>query len=103
MKPVKWLAAARQQMVSASAHYERERTGLGDQFVAAVRAAIGMIRRDPETGFLVGNTLRMKLVKRFPYGLVFVSRPREILLVAVHHHSQDDQYWKERFDEDDHT
>jgi hypothetical protein len=47
--------------------YERQRHGLGEDFLAAVRATLGRIQLNPELQAVVYREVRRALVRRFPY------------------------------------
>src|SRR5260221_10277949 len=54
-------------MAEAYAWYERQRLGLGEEFMGCVDAALQAILRTPEAGLVVHEHYRRKLVRRFPY------------------------------------
>jgi hypothetical protein len=83
-------------MREGASWYDERRAGLGDEFLALVDQALYAIEENPETGIAVDNQFRMKMLPRYPYGVVFRERPTRIHIVAVHHHRRDAGYWAER-------
>ena len=89
-------AEAVRDMREGASWYDERRGGLGDEFLALIDDAVHAIERSPETGVSVDDQFRMKLLPRFPYGIVFRERPNSIHIVAVHHYRRDAAYWAER-------
>lgn len=87
----------------AAAWYERQRTGLGREFLAAVDAAVQRIRQSPrrfprlETLPEEENVRRL-LLHRFPYGVVYEAAENDIRILAVAHTRRRPNYWKHRRD-----
>jgi hypothetical protein len=53
----------------AYAWYERQRVGLGEDFLQRVDACLEAIRRQPEMHAKVYQDYRRALVRRFPYAV----------------------------------
>lgn len=51
--------------------YERQRPGLGAEFLVELDNAIGRIRRGPRTQPKFDSRFRCSLLKRFPYAVYF--------------------------------
>ena len=76
--------------------YQKQRDGLGEEFLAEVRVSIDSavsnprgyrrLRRIPE--------VRRVLTRRFPYRIFFVVRPDAIIVFRVIHGSRHDREWK---------
>lgn len=95
------VAEAKAEVRSAANWYDRERDGLGDEFVADVHLALDAIERAPEIHPHVETTrtkrnLRRYLLHRFPYMLVYELRQDEIVVVAVSHARRRPNYWLRR-------
>jgi len=88
--------AARGDIAEARRWYESERTGLGQEFIAAVRAALNRIEREPLQFPVVHKELRRLLVSRFPYGIYYLVLEKDIAVVAVTHSKRDPQTWMQR-------
>ena len=92
---------AEQEARAAELWYEEQRSGLGEDFFAAVDEAIQKIAKAPE-GFgkletvdLQENVRRAR-VRRFPYIVIYVLLEDDILILAVAHTSRRSDYWIDR-------
>ena len=101
MRRVRLLEDAAQEAIEAAAWYEHERVGLGQEFVRALDTALDLLEEEiipliPMSG--AGDRQRVKriILKRFPYDIVVLERPDEVLIVAVAHHSRRPGYWRHR-------
>lgn len=97
---------ALEEQHDAAAFYESREPNLGDRFVEAVEQSITAISTHPEIGprtpFQVGRwVLRQRLLRTFPFHLIYSVRPTGIRIEAVAHTSRAPGYWRERLDEDD--
>jgi plasmid stabilization system protein ParE len=87
---------AQAELNDAVDYYEGCQEGLGLEFAKEVEATIQSICRFPHAWTpLSGNTSR-RLMKRFPYGIVFQSKSDEIIVVAVMHLTRKPGYWTKR-------
>ena len=77
----------------AAKWYERQRKGLGRDFVAEVDAALGLIEANPEQYEVVHREIRHAVLRRFPYGVFYRIRSTKISVVAVMHLKRDDIPW----------
>jgi plasmid stabilization system protein ParE len=83
--------------VSAATQFdERQRRGLGEGFLAAVRATLDRIQFNPELHAVVYREVRRALVRRFPYAVYYRIEPERIAAVAVHHGKRDPKRWQSR-------
>lgn len=101
MRKVRILRQAAEEAEAAAGWYEKERQGLGAEFVEAIEAAIDII----EDGFLPlspmpGNSglegAKRLILRRFPYDIVVVERGNDLIVVAFAHHSRKPGYWRDR-------
>ena len=77
----------------AAKWYERQRKGLGRDFVAEVDAALGLIEANPEQYEVVHREIRHAVLRRFPYGVFYRIRSTKISVFAVMHLKRDDIPW----------
>ncbi|MFY0663928.1 MAG: type II toxin-antitoxin system RelE/ParE family toxin [Natronospirillum sp.] len=101
MRTVRILEEASQEAIEAAAWYEYEQPGLGADFFAALEEAIDVIEESfiPLSPLLneAGNTGAKRLIlQRFPYDIVAIELPEEVIVVAVAHHSRKPGYWRKR-------
>ena len=87
---------AEAELVDAAEYYEERLTGLGEVFLDAVDAAVGVVASDPLRAALCGQGVRRYLLKRFPYALYYRAGSEETRILAVKHHSRHPDYWKNR-------
>jgi toxin ParE1/3/4 len=78
--------------------------GLGHEFVAAIRSAVGRLRSWPNTGSPVDTVdralnIRRVPVPRFPYQLVYVRSGDDVHVIAVAHDARRPGYWTDRIPE----
>lgn len=86
---------------SAAVWYDAKRRGLGADFYAELERGYETIRRDPQALPLLEyydgpHEIRRFLMRRFPYGIMFLCRPDEIVIVAVAHLKRRPLYWLHR-------
>ena len=79
----------------AARWYERQREGLGAEFVGEVDAALSRIESNPEQYQVIHRDLRHAITRRFPYGVFYRIRGSGIVVSAVIHLRQSDVKWKE--------
>ena len=77
----------------AAKWYERQREGLGREFVAEVDTALGRIEANPEHYEVVHREMRHAILRRFPYGVFYRIRAAKISVFAVVHLKRDDIPW----------
>jgi toxin ParE1/3/4 len=87
---------AEEDLADAKAWYERQRAGLGAEFVLCVEEALDRISRLPEAAAEVYPGVRRVLVRRFPYGVFYRIDPDQIAVLAVYHNRRDPRGWQAR-------
>lgn len=95
-----FLRDAEHDAESAARHYNRQRAGLGDEFLHEVEAALCRLMPDPLSWEPVEEDVRRCPTRRFPYDILFQARIDQILIVAVMHQHRDPGYWKSRLPDD---
>ena len=96
MLPVRLRPAALQELTEAWNWYETKREGLGDEFRACVEVGIAEIGRSPHACARVRGEARRKVVRRFPYAILYLADPESVVIIAVFHTSRDPMEWQER-------
>jgi plasmid stabilization system protein ParE len=97
---VQLLPEAEREVEEAFRWYERQRRGLGLEFLLAFDAAVERLRRLPEGHEIVGLRTRKALLRRFPYLVLYTLEDRRILVTAVFHGRRDPRRWSDRVRED---
>lgn len=88
---------ARLELAEAVSYYKSCRPGLGREFYQRVESAEDDIINHPEAWLSLGQPWRRKLLKQFPYGLVYHQpEPHWIEIVAVMHLHREPDYWRKR-------
>lgn len=96
MMGVVFHARATTEAIEAFRYYEERVPGLGVSFLLDLGEAGRLIGEHPEASPLVGEEIRRKLCRRFPYSLLYTVEPERILVLAVAHHKRRPGYWQER-------
>lgn len=68
--------AAAADMEEAFVWYERQRTGLGDEFLISVQSALNNAAAHPTRYPVIHRDTRRALVRRFPYAIYYRVYPR---------------------------
>lgn len=87
---------AEEELADAMEWYERQRVGLGDQLLEAVKSTMAAIRENPGAFAAVHREIRRALVSRFPYGVFFVVEEERLVVVAIMHLKRDPKRWQQR-------
>lgn len=90
------LPEAERELQDAFRWYERQRSGLGLEFLLALHAAVESLRRLPEGGELVALRTRRLLLRRFPYLLLYTVEADRVLITALFHGRRDPLRWADR-------
>jgi plasmid stabilization system protein ParE len=86
MKPIILHPEAAEELENAATFYESHRTGFGELFRLEVHDAFAQIASVPTIFPLYkGGPVRRRLLKkkRFPYGVYFVERDKDILVLTI--------------------
>ena len=89
-------AAAAADIRRAYVWYERQRDGLGEEFLATLRVLIDDVASGPEAFPILHRDTRRALVNRFPYGLFFRVIDNTVVFVACYHTRRNPASWKRR-------
>jgi len=76
--------------------YESQRVGLGEDFLLTLEESYSKITRTPKVYQLIYKIVRRKLLRRFPYGVFFVLKNDEIIVIAIMHTRTNPSDWNER-------
>lgn len=99
------LSIAELEAAEAAAWYDRQRSALADRFLNEFESALGRISASPlqfpVLEYYRGPCeIRRALLHSFPYALIFLCRPEEIVVVAVTHTRRKPLYWLDRLELD---
>ena len=96
MTPVRFLSPALDEMCDAAEYYESQAVGLGSDLVDEIAHTVSRIREFPYAGVHLRQGVRRQMVKRFPFGLLYVVEEDEIIVLAVMHLRRRPSYWASR-------
>jgi plasmid stabilization system protein ParE len=100
MSPVEFHPAARGELIQSAKYYQAQSPGLGRRFALAVLDAVHRIQESPLLYRVLEGDVRRCRVLRFPYGVVYRTRPERIEVLAVMHLHRQPGYWKPRTGQD---
>lgn len=83
-------------ITEAFAWYEDQRSGLGEEFLASVEAALEAIRRNPELHPTIHENYRRAFVRRFPYGIFYEYSGTTVTVYCIIHAARDPAKWRKR-------
>jgi toxin ParE1/3/4 len=96
MTHIVFLVPAEEEMLEAAEYYESQRRGLGRTFLAEVQRTVDRIVENPRLGQAVRQGIRRRLLRRFPFGILYQVDPEEIVIIAVMHLRRRPGYWSDR-------
>jgi len=76
--------------------YESQRIGLREDFLLTLEESYSKITRTPKIYQLIHKIVRRKLLRRFPYGVFFVLRDDEVIVIAIMHTKRKPSDWNAR-------
>lgn len=94
--PVVLRVEARVDFDDAFDWYERQRAGLGVDFMARVQDALDQISVTPELYPQVLLDVRRAPVRRYPYAIFYRIEPGQVMVLAVLHGRRHPRAWQER-------
>lgn len=96
MRQVVFRKQARLEFDEAGDWYEKERPGLGLEFLAEIHLLIRRIAGNPEQFPMLYRDVRKAVARRFPYCIYFRERNQHIVVLAVFHSARNPAVWQQR-------
>ena len=96
MQEVNFISVAEREMLEAAEYYEDQSDGLGIAFLCEVHRASRDIARNPRRWPVVRDQTRRRMLRRFPYAILYRINPDEIVGIAVMHLHRRPDYWLDR-------
>jgi len=84
---------AEHELNDAAEYYEVESAGLGKAFLKEIERIFNFIVKYPEAAPLVNQTVRRKLVKKFPYAVLYSVGRNYLRILAVMNQKRRPFYW----------
>ena len=95
MKPVVLTRDAAAELAQGRRWYDAQVDGLGSEFVAEFRRAAASIGDYSAAAVVLARGYRRCMLRRFPYGLVYLEKAEVLLVVALWHSARDPKtLWK---------
>jgi plasmid stabilization system protein ParE len=83
-------------LVSAATWYERQRAGLGREFLSEALNSFDLPTERPLSYPIVLRDIRRALMGRFPFAIYFRVERSDVVVIAVLHGSRHPQRWRRR-------
>ena len=93
---VRFHKEAESEMNDAVDYLNGESPGLGEMFLNDIQHAIDLITSYPEIAPIIKERVRRKLLRKFPYSLIYSVVGEEIRILTVMHHHRRPFYWRHR-------
>ena len=89
-------AAARIEFEEDAVWYDRQRPGLGEEFIQDIDEVVLQAAANPERFPVVFADVRKAVTRRFPYSVFFRIRSAGLVILAVFHGRRDPKVWQRR-------
>lgn len=96
MRRIRLSSVARRDIADARAWYAGQATNLDLVFRDELDRLVEQVRERPSSFPVVHNSIRRAVFRRFPYGLFFIERRDDLLVLGVLHHARSPETWKRR-------
>jgi toxin ParE1/3/4 len=96
LKAYRFLVEALHEFQEHIGYFDGLSPARADRFIDAIEAAISDIRTYPQVGPVTSRSVRQRVVHAFPYSVLYVDTPAEIIIVAVAPHKRRPGYWRKR-------
>jgi plasmid stabilization system protein ParE len=93
---VVFLNEAEQELLEAALFYEKQARGLGKNFMEEVYQSIEHIVNFPLNSQKLTDDIRRKLLKRYPFGVLYRIDSETIVIIAVMNLKRKPFYWLNR-------
>jgi len=84
---------AEHELNEAAHYYHTRRSGLGATFLDEVEKAIAQITTNPMAAPMIRGDVRRKLVRRFPYSVLYAVRGETLRILAIANQKRRPFYW----------
>ncbi len=87
--------AAEAEITEAFRWYEDKSEGLGSEFMRALDATLSAIQRNPTSYAVIHQSVRRAMLRRFPYGIFYLTESERIIVLACFHASRAPKPWQD--------
>jgi len=95
-KRISFHELAEVELNDAAIFFEGETAGLGLRFLTAVESAVDNIQKHPRASPIIDQNVRCKVLRRFPYSVMYSIKPERIRILAVANQRRRPFYWRGR-------
>lgn len=96
MTAYRFLPEARDDLTRAVAWYDQELPGLGQDLARETQRLCSLITESPLGGIEIRPGIRRRLLRRFPYAILYIHDGPDTLIIAVAHQRRRPGYWRDR-------
>ena len=93
---LRFVETVKAEFWDAVSYYEAEREGLGRKFAREISKALDRIVENPNAWRPLSPQTRQCRTHRFPYAVVYQTRPDHILILAIMHLHREPKSWRGR-------
>ena len=83
-------------LADAALWYEVRKPNLGHEFIESVESVLQFLQTSPMTFRLREENVRIALVKRFPYKVIYTLEDNLVIVHAIMHAKRDPNIWVKR-------
>ena len=84
------------ELTEAIDWYESRASGLGSEVLRSFEATLASLQRNPRHHPTIFAEARCTTLRRFPYGVIYVTNADGILIVACMHFRRHPRHWQTR-------
>jgi toxin ParE1/3/4 len=84
------------ELNEAAQFYESEVSGLGEVFLSEAERSMQQICDHPNAGMKVLENVRRKLLRRFPYSVMYLVMDDVVQILAIANQKRRPFYWRDR-------
>ena len=88
--------AAKSEFEDAALWYDKQRRGLGEEFIFQIEQSLAGAADAPQHYPVVFGNVRRTVARRFPYSVYFRVRSDTLVVVAVFHGRRNPEIWQRR-------
>ena len=95
-KPVRIRSEAQAEIEEAFEGYRKESRELAVRFLDEIGTSLDLIRLHPSLYPISTKNTRRRILRSFPYSVIYQEKDDVILIIAVAHAKRRPGYWKKR-------
>ncbi|MEO7726675.1 MAG: type II toxin-antitoxin system RelE/ParE family toxin [Burkholderiales bacterium] len=88
--------AAKSEYEDAALWYDKQRRGLGEEFILQIEQSLTSAADGPQRYPVVFGNVRRTVARRFPYSVYFRVRSDTLVVIAVFHGRRNPEIWQRR-------